>query len=277
MTAPDIRLGLIGDNIAASRSPRLHELAGLQNARVVQYDRLVPQDLGQSWDAIFDGLAAKGYRGTNITYPYKEKVVPRLVIEDPLVRAIGACNTAIFDQGRALGHNTDYSGFVAAYRRLRGDTPTGPVLMIGTGGVGRAVAFGLVALGTPEIRLVDMDPAKARALAEDLRAAAPGLRVIVGEDAATAAQGAEGLINCTPVGMVGKPGTPLPAAAMASGTWAFDAVYTPVDTQFLTDAAACGLQILSGWELFFYQGVHAWTLFTGLPLDEARLRADLLA
>ena len=220
MTAPDIRLGLIGDNIAASRSPRLHELAGLQNARVVQYDRLVPQDLGQSWDAIFDGLAAKGYRGTNITYPYKEKVVPRLVIEDPLVRAIGACNTAIFDQGRALGHNTDYSGFVAAYRRLRGDTPTGPVLMIGTGGVGRAVAFGLVALGTPEIRLVDMDPAKARALAEDLRAAAPGLRVIVGEDAATAAQGAEGLINCTPVGMVGKPGTPLPATAMASGTCA---------------------------------------------------------
>ncbi|HBM60060.1 MAG TPA: shikimate dehydrogenase [Citreicella sp.] len=277
MTAPDIRLGLIGDNIAASRSPRLHELAGLQNARVVQYDRLVPQDLGQSWDAIFDGLAAKGYRGTNITYPYKEKVVPRLVIEDPLVRAIGACNTAIFDQGRALGHNTDYSGFVAAYRRLRGDTPTGPVLMIGTGGVGRAVAFGLVALGTPEIRLVDMDPAKARALADDLRAAAPGLRVIVGEDAATAAQGAEGLINCTPVGMVGKPGTPLPAAAMASGTWAFDAVYTPVDTQFLTDAAARGLQILSGWELFFYQGVHAWTLFTGLPLDEPRLRADLLA
>ncbi|HBS99464.1 MAG TPA: shikimate dehydrogenase [Citreicella sp.] len=277
MTAPDIRLGLIGDNIAASRSPRLHELAGLQNARVVQYDRLVPQDLGQSWDAIFDGLAAKGYRGTNITYPYKEKVVPRLVIEDPLVRAIGACNTAIFDQGRALGHNTDYSGFVAAYRRLRGDTPTGPVLMIGTGGVGRAVAFGLVALGTPEIRLVDMDPAKARALADDLRASAPGLRVIVGEDAATAAQGAEGLINCTPVGMVGKPGTPLPAAAMASGTWAFDAVYTPVDTQFLTDAAARGLQILSGWELFFYQGVHAWTLFTGLPLDEARLRADLLA
>jgi len=277
MTAPDIRLGLIGDNIAASRSPRLHELAGLQNARVVQYDRLVPQDLGQSWDAIFDGLAAKGYRGTNITYPYKEKVVPRLVIGDPLVRAIGACNTAIFDQGRALGHNTDYSGFVAAYRRLRGDTPTGPVLMIGTGGVGRAVAFGLVALGTPEIRLVDMDPAKARALADDLRASAPGLRVIVGEDAATAAQGAEGLINCTPVGMVGKPGTPLPAAAMASGTWAFDAVYTPVDTQFLTDAAARGLQILSGWELFFYQGVHAWTLFTGLPLDEARLRADLLA
>ncbi|MCD1618578.1 shikimate dehydrogenase family protein [Salipiger marinus] len=277
MTAPDIRLGLIGDNIAASRSPRLHELAGLQNARVVQYDRLVPQDLGQSWDAIFDGLAAKGYRGTNITYPYKEKVVSRLVIEDPLVRAIGACNTAIFDQGRALGHNTDYSGFVAAYRRLRGDTPTGPVLMIGTGGVGRAVAFGLVALGTPEIRLVDMDPAKARALADDLRAAAPGLRVIVGEDAATAAQGAEGLINCTPVGMVGKPGTPLPAAAMASGTWAFDAVYTPVDTQFLTDAAARSLQILSGWELFFYQGVHAWTLFTGLPLDEARLRADLLA
>jgi shikimate dehydrogenase len=63
---------------------------------------------------------------------------------------------------------------------------------------------------------------------------------------------------------------------MAGAEWAFDAVYTPADTQFLTDAAAHGCQVISGWELFFYQGVHAWGFFAGLALDEDRLRHDLM-
>jgi shikimate dehydrogenase len=277
MNAPDILLGLIGDNIAASRSPRLHELAGAQNGKIVRYDRLVPHEMGLSWDDIFDGLAAKGYRGINITYPYKEKVVPRLTIDDPLVRAIGACNTVIFDGDMARGFNTDYSGFVAAYRRERGENPTGPTLMIGAGGVGCAVAFGLIALGAPEIRLVDKERDKAEDLAADLRTAAPQIVVTVYDSAIEGAEGAEGLINCTPVGMVGKGGTPLPATAMTTSTWAFDAVYTPVNTEFLADATARGLTIISGWELFFFQGVHAWALFTGLPLDQKRLRQDLLS
>jgi shikimate dehydrogenase len=76
--------------------------------------------------------------------------------------------------------------------------------------------------------------------------------------------------------MVGYGGTPLPAEAMAGAEWAFDAVYTPVDTQFLTDAAAAGLAVISGYELFFFQGVHAWAHFAGLPLDEGALRKALI-
>ena len=117
---------------------------------------------------------------------------------------------------------------------------------------------------------------QADALAGDLRAAAPHVTVTAGTDASAAANGVDGLINCTPVGMVGKGGTPLASAAMSGAKWAFDAVYTPVETAFLIDAAAAGLSIISGWEVFFYQGVHAWALFTGLPLDETRLRQDLL-
>ena len=278
MSDPDILLGLIGDNIAASRSPRLHELAGAQNDKHVRYDRLVPADIGADFDAIFDGLGAKGYRGSNVTYPYKERGAKKVTIDDPLVRAIGAINTVIFDDANApKGFNTDYSGFMAAYMRTRKDEKPGITLMIGTGGVGRAVAFGLIALGVTELRLVDMDLAKAEALANDLRAAAPDITISAGTDAAMAANGANGLINCTPVGMVGKDGTPLPAPAMTGAQWAFDAVYTPVDTEFLTDATKAGLSIISGWELFFYQGVHAWKLFSGLPLDDTRLRQDLLS
>ncbi|WP_102106907.1 shikimate dehydrogenase family protein [Oceaniglobus roseus] len=269
-------LGLIGDNIAASRAPLLHRLAGQQNAVAVSYERLVPRDLGQSFDEVFASCAAEGFRGINVTYPYKETAARKVRIDDPLVCAIGAVNTVIFEDGGPVGYNTDHSGFMAAYRKVRGDAAPGTVLLIGTGGAGRAVAFGLAGLGARALRLVDRDPARAEALADALRGAVPTLDVSVWPEAAAAADGAEGLVNCTPVGMVGHDGTPLDAGAMPGATWAFDAVYTPTDTRFLTDAAAAGLSIIPGWELFFFQGVQAWTLFSGLGLDEAGLRAVLL-
>ncbi|WP_417211134.1 shikimate dehydrogenase family protein [Antarctobacter sp.] len=274
---PDLKLGLIGDNIGRSRSPLLHRLVGRQNDMVVQYDRLIPKDMGEDFDTVFAQCVGRGYRGINVTYPYKERAASKVTVDDPLVRAIGAVNTVLFEADGPKGQNTDYTGFMAAYRGVRGDAAPGVCCLIGTGGVGRALAFALVALKAEEIRLVDRDAAKAEALAAELDALGQGVRVVAISDAEEAAKGAEGLLNGTPVGMVGYGGTPLPAAAMAGAGWAFDAVYTPVDTQFLTDAAAAGATILSGYELFFYQGVHAWAHFAGRPLDEPALRAALLA
>ncbi|MFN4155630.1 MAG: shikimate dehydrogenase family protein [Paracoccaceae bacterium] len=270
-----IRLGLIGDNIAASQSPRLHRLAGAQNGRRVIYDSLIPPALGQSFDNLFGVVAGGGYIGVNVTYPYKERAAGKVAIADPLVRAIGAVNTVVFGDGAPQGFNTDHSGFIAAYRHVRGDAPPGPVLMIGAGGVGKAVAFGLVALGLTALRIADRDLPKAAALAAALRAASPALHVETGTDAVALSGGVAGVINCTPVGMVGYDGTPLPRAYLAEAEWVFDAVYTPVDTRFLQDAMAGGLQVISGYELFIGQGVDAWRIFTGLPLDATRLRQDL--
>ncbi|WP_300441177.1 shikimate dehydrogenase [uncultured Mameliella sp.] len=275
MTLPDLKLGLIGDNIVRSRSPLLHRLAGQQNGMNVQYDRLIPKDMGEDFDTVFDQSARRGYRGINVTYPYKERAFQKVAVSDPLVRAIGAVNTVIFEDSGPNGFNTDYSGFIAAYRGARGKAAPGISCLIGTGGVGRALAFGLLALGADEIRLVDRDQDKAETLATELRAAGKA-SVSVFERAEAAAEGTAGLLNGTPVGMVGYGGTPLAATAMSGAKWAFDAVYTPVDTQFLQDADAAGLDIISGYELFFYQGVHAWAHFSGKPLDEAELRRSLL-
>lgn len=272
-----IRLGLIGENIAKSQSPRLHRLAGTQHGLRVTYDPLVPAERGMGFDDLFDWVAGNGYRGVNVTYPYKERAAAKVSIGDPLVRAIGAVNTVVFEPSGPQGFNTDYSGFISAYRRVRGKAAPGPVLMIGAGGVGKAVAFGLVALGLTEIRIADRDLPKAEALAGALTAACPGLAARAGTDAADLAPGAKGIINCTPVGMVGHDGTPLASPALAGAEWVFDAVYTPVETQFLQDAAAKGLEVISGYELFFGQGVDAWSIFTGLPLDEAQMRQDLAA
>lgn len=196
--------------------------------------------------------------------------------DDPILTNIGAANTVVFGKNGPTGHNTDYTGFMAAYRAAFKDTHTGPVLMIGTGGVGRAVGFALAALGTKDLRVVDRDMAKATAFAKAIQDYAADMKVTIWDDPVKAAAGASGLINCSPVGMIGHAGTPLPISAMADATWAFDAVYTPAETEFLKDAIAQGLQMISGCELFFQQGVGAWSIFSGCSVNEDLLRNNLI-
>ena len=127
-------------------------------------------------------------------------------------------------------------------------------------------------MGAQAIHCVDLDPAKADSLADTLVALGSQTRIEVFGDAVAAVDGADGIINCTPLGMVGIGGSPLPDDAMQGAGWVFDAVYTPVDTQFLQDAQRAGLTVISGYELFFGQGVDAWKIFTGIEIDHAELR-----
>lgn len=270
-----IRLGLIGGNIAQSQAPRLHELAARKTGIKVCYDLLVPRELGKDFETVFAEAHATGYRGLNITYPFKERVVPLVLVPESRVASLGAVNTVVFGTDGAKGYNTDWSGFVAGYQNSFGDRDPGPVCMIGAGGVGKAVAFGLLTVGLTDLRLVERDLPKAESLAAALRVASPELDVTVTDDVSVGTAGADGLVNCTPVGMVGYEGTPVPRAMMAGATWAFDAVYTPVDTQFLTDAGDAGLAIMSGYELYFYQGLHAFSIFHAVGVDEDMLRQAL--
>ena len=158
---PTIRLGLVGDNIAESRAGDLHRAAGRLCGLDVTYELLVPRDLSLEFDAVFARARDHGFRGLNITYPYKERVVRRLRIEDAMVRSIAACNTVLFERPEPLGLNTDYIGFIAAFQnRFRSMSP-GIVAMAGSGGVGRAIGFALAWLGAKGLRLFDTDRAKA--------------------------------------------------------------------------------------------------------------------
>ena len=270
-----ILLGLTGDNIQRSQSPLLHRLAGDLCGIDVSYEPLIPMDLRLDFDAVFDRCRDAEYRGINITYPYKERVFARLDIKDPAVRALGACNLAVFGEGRPAGGNTDYSGFKAAFTEAFGHVSPGIVAISGAGGVGKAIGFALADLGASEIRLFDLDDAKSTALKDSLATIAPHLKVHVAASIEAAAENADGLINATPLGMSGYPGTAIPPHAIARQDWAFDAVYTPDDTIFLRNARAAGLATMSGYELFFHQGVDAFRIFTGREVDQKALRAAL--
>ena len=270
-----VRLGLIGENIAASQAPRLHVLAGALYGIDVRYDLLVPSEIGIDFDALFDRCAEGTYRGINVTRPFKESAAARVEIGSPLVRAMGSVNLVRFEPDRQRGFNTDHSGFLSAWRAKFGTDSPGIVCQAGAGGAGRAIAFALAELGAEAIRLVDVDRARARALVSALRSTCPGLVADATETLEEATAGARGLVNCSPVGMAGHDGTPVPRTFMHGVEWAFDAVYTPVRTPFLADAEVAGLDCLSGFELFFHQGADGAEIFLGEPVDRIRLRRAL--
>jgi shikimate dehydrogenase len=275
MSMHRFRLGLIGDNIAASQSPRLHVLAGRLCGLDVTYERLVPAAMGRSFEEIFAWCQEENFAGINVTYPYKEKVTAHVQVPDPAVAAIGACNTVIFDAPTPHGANTDHSGFIRAFQTAFGERKPGHVAMAGAGGVGKAIGFALAGLGCDRLTIFDTNRMRAEPLVEELRAAF-SMPVEIAASIEEAMRDADGLINCTPLGMVGYGGSAFPLSLIGGQTWAFDAVYTPVDTEFLTACTDANIAVLSGYELFFFQGVDAFKLFTGADVDTQALRRDLL-
>jgi shikimate dehydrogenase len=265
-TARTLRLGLIGGNITATRSPTLHMLCGLSTGVNVTYDLLIPAEQRLSFADLLAHCEALGFCGVNVTYPHKEDAAALVETEDPVVRAMGSANTVLFTQHGPRAFNTDHSGFVAAYRARFCARNPGRVLMIGCGGVGRAVGFALADLGASEIVLFDTDAAKIASLAAALAAHAPVPVRTAAPSLLHALEAIDGVVNCTPLGMAGRPGSPLPAGATGTPAWAFDAVYTPEDTQFRAQVSALGAAFLSGYELYFQQGIRAFEIFSGRPV-----------
>jgi shikimate dehydrogenase len=270
-----VRLGLIGDNITASRSPHLHRAAARMTGIDLSYELLVPAAQRLPFDRLFERCRVNNYTGLNITYPYKEQVCRVVRFDDTEVQSVAACNTVLFGDIPPRAFNTDYTGFISAFRHTFGDASPRKVAIAGAGGVGKAIAFGLAQLGATKLRIFDLDPFKGDALRRSLLAQHPQLSIELAPVIEDAVQGADGLVNATPLGMSGIGGCAFSDRMMRGASWAFDAVYTPVETEFIIAARRVGLSVMTGYELYFYQGVNAFRIFTGGSVDEDALREAL--
>jgi shikimate dehydrogenase len=254
--------GLIGAPIAASAAPAMHEQAAEALGVRCHYQLIeVAGADTATLRALLDGVRRLGFAGVNITFPYKEAVVPLLDDMSTRARDIGAVNTVVVRDGRLIGHNTDTTGFERATAALSVVSGHDAVALIGAGGVGKAIAFALANLGVAELRIFDADRAKAEALAMQLRGR---LHARVADDVTDALQGASGVVNGTPVGMLPDRGMAVPEALLHRDLWVADAVYTPLWTPLLTAAKAKGARVMTGRELAIYQAADAFELFTGL-------------
>ena len=253
--------GLIGAPIAHSASPAMHERAAEALGLRGHYQLIEVAGADASGlRMMLEGVRRLGFAGVNVTYPYKEAVVPLLDALAPGAAAMGAVNTVVVRDNRLTGHNTDTTGFARAVAPLLAPSANA-VAVIGAGGVGKAIAFALASLGATDIRIFDSEPARAEKLVA-LLAPRGGARVAASVEDALA--GATGLVNGTPVGMLPNRDTPVPASLLRENLWVADAVYSPLITPLLAAAREKGARIMTGRELAIYQAADAFELFTGL-------------
>lgn len=271
---PAILAGLIGAGIQASRTPALHEREGAEQGLRLVY-RLVDLDtLGVGAQALPELLTAAermGFAGLNITYPCKQAVVPLLHDLSPDAQALGAVNTLVLRDGRRIGHNTDCSGFAEGFRRGLPGVARARVVQLGAGGAGAAVAHALLSEGVGRLSIRDIDGARAEALAAGLQARFGAGRAEACADLAAAMAAADGLVNCTPVGMAKLPGLPLPADLLRADLWVAEIVYFPIETALLRAARGLGCRTLDGGGMAVFQAVGAFALFTGIAPDAERM------
>jgi shikimate dehydrogenase len=272
-----IQLGLVGEGIERSLSPRLHVILGELRGAPTSYDTF---DHGPTFapelDNLFGSLATRGFVGTNVTHPFKE-IALNLVDPDDQARRIGAINTVRFvPDGTATGHrsgyNTDVSGLHTSLLHARPEGSSSIVVSIGAGGFGRAAAFALAALGVEELRIVDVVASRAAHVATHVQKET-GIRARAMTDLDVACEGALGLVNSSPVGMHSLPGCPVEARHLQTVRWVFDAVYLPMKTELLRLAEALGIACITGAELFFWQAIHAHQLFCDVVLTDTIIDA----
>lgn len=266
--------GLIGSGIGASRTPALHEREAAEQGlrlvyRLIDLDRL---RLGpEALEELLTAAERMGFAGLNITYPCKQAVLPLLHDLSDDARALGAVNTVVLQDGKRIGHNTDCSGFAEAFRRGLPDAARDLVVQLGAGGAGAAVAHALLTEGVARLAIRDAETARAEDLAQALCGRFGAGRAVVAHDLASAMAAADGVVNCTPVGMAKLPGTPLPVALLRPAHWVADIVYFPLETELLRAASALGCRVLHGGGMAVFQAVGAFRLFTGRVPDAERM------
>ncbi|MBN8941194.1 MAG: shikimate dehydrogenase [Rhizobiales bacterium] len=274
--SPRFVIGLIGAGIQASRTPAMHEReADAQGLRLV-YQTIDLERLALGPEALADLLVAAermGFAGLNITHPCKQAVIPHLDALSPDAAALGAVNTVVLKDGKRIGHNTDWWGFAESFRRGLPRASLDRVVQLGAGGAGAAVAHALMTLGTGELVLSDVDPARAETVAASLNARFGAGRARASRDLAADLTEASGLVHCTPTGMDKYPGLPLPAELLRPELWVAEIVYFPLETALLRVARQVGCRTLDGGGMAVFQAVEAIRLFTGITPDHQRMLA----
>lgn len=271
---PDaITIGLVGRGIGASLSPLMHEREGARQGLDYRY-HLIDFDILGLEDAQLHAVLAEartlGFSGLNVTYPFKQAVLPLLDGLAPDAAAIGAVNTVVLGE-RIIGHNTDCWGFAESFRQGLPGVARGTVLQLGSGGAGAAVAQALLQCGVDRLSIYDTEPGRAPALASRLRNQL-GANVEAVDDPAIARE-ADGIVNATPVGMTKLPGLPIAADLVEARHWVADVVYFPLETGLVRLARERGCRVLPGGGMAVFQAVRAFELFAGIKPDAGAMAA----
>lgn len=274
-------VGLIGAGVGPSLTPALHMREAAAHGLPYLYRTIditalgiAPAEVG----GLLEHARLLGFDALNITHPCKQVVLEHLDRLDPSAARLGAVNTVVFEDGAAVGYNTDTTGFASAVTAGLPGARLTDVVQLGAGGAGAAVADALLSLGTDHLVVIDLDEERSSRLAADLSARFPAARIESAhpDKLPVLLTGADGLVHCTPTGMADHPGLPLDPRLLHPRTWVADVVYRPLETPLLRAAKDAGCATLHGGHMAVYQAVDAFTLITGISPDPQRMLAHLI-
>ena len=231
--------GIIGFPLLHSFSARYFNEKFLKEGIEAEYSLYPLKELtSERMNELLDSLD-----GMNVTFPYKQTVIPYLERLDETAEVIGAVNVVY----QRVGYNTDCLGFIASIRPLLRNFDR-QALVLGTGGASKAVCYGLRKLGiTPT--LVSRTPAAGMLSYKDINAEVLTAHTIV--------------VNCTPLGMLPDEDTcpAIPFEYISARHLLFDCVYNPEETLFLRNGKAQGALTKNGMEMLVGQAKAAWKIW----------------
>lgn len=255
--------GVLGNPVGHSMSPAIHNAAFAHHELDAVYVPFLAHDAKAFWHACCDWVD-----GLSITIPHKEALIDELDDLEPLAHSIGAINTVYRDDaGKAIGANTDADAALDCVRGAIGGAANRCVLLLGAGGVARAIAYAFHQAGS-EVFIANRTHSRAEALAGEI-----GCRAITMDEAAELSY--DVLINGTSVGMKSER-SPWPVEAHRPNSLVFDTVYTPMETQLLLDAQHGGATPVCGVSMFVRQAVGQYQRWTNQPAPVPLMRRAML-
>ena len=264
---------VIGYPAKHSRSPMLHghwikryNIDGDYRAEEISPDDIV---------AFIGDLAGRGYVGANITMPHKD-VAFELSNPDERAVAVGAANTLWFDGTVLRSTNTDVEGFIGALDAASPNWDKGmtDAVVLGAGGAGRAVVYGLIERGIRTVHVVNRTLDKAQALRDRF---GESVQPTTWSELPDLLSGARLLANTTSLGMHGQPPLEIDITPLADDAVVSDIVYVPLTTPLLSAAQARGLATSNGLDMLLHQAVRGFELWFGIRPEVTKELYDLLA
>lgn len=267
-------IGLLGNPIGHSVSPIIHNTAFEKMGLNYIY---IPFELkDDQLERALRSFDCFRIAGANVTVPYKTEVMRYLDRIDKKAELMGAVNVISCEDGILSGYNTDGDGFIRSLKENAGTNPKGlNALIIGSGGAARAIAFSLVMNGASRVYIANRTWERAAELADMINSMSKGKAVAIHlshDELKDASERCDMIVNATTVGMY--PNTeamPIPSDIIDSGQLMCDAVYNPLMTGLLRDAADKGCDVLTGLGMLIYQAIESFRIWTGAEPDYEEL------
>lgn len=257
---------VIGNPIAHSKSPEIHPIFARQSGQDLVYERcLAPLE---AFAATVQRLVAEGYKGANVTLPFKIEAVQVCTRLEERARAAGAVNTLVFAEGEIVGDNTDGPGLVADITRNAGVAMRGKrILLLGAGGAARGALLPFIQQGPREIVIANRTVATAEQMARDF---APYGIPVHGTGFDTVAGSFDIVVNATSGSLAGEV-PPVAASVFGPGALALDMMYGNQPTVFMEFAAGHGAATRDGLGMLVEQAAEAFAIWRGVRPDTAEV------